>query len=99
MKRGGPRRNRPSFPMSLLSSARREQLPGQANCARGRLLRHYVNPPEAEVTGSNPVGRTENGKVYYREADLNVDRRDERGGRIGPRSSILSGVLKESEAP
>ena len=68
-------------------------------CEIRRIGYPYVNPPEAEVTGSNPVGRTENGKVYYREADLNVDRRDERGGRIGPRSSILSGVLKESEAP
>ncbi len=81
----------------------------------------YANPPEAEVTGSNPVGRTNEGfrgrrfpwgplywgllrtrcfgssrggKVYYREADLNADRRDDRGGPKGPRRSILSGVLE-----
>ncbi len=30
--------------------------------------------------------------MQFRAADLNADRRDERGGPTGPRSSILSGV-------
>ena len=35
--------------------------------------------------------------MCHREADLEADRRDDRGGPKGPRRSILSGVLSKTK--